>query len=193
LSSTELETVSTLNRSNGNTTDTSGAQNKNAFASSSKSVLPMHSLIDTAPSPLPLVTSTTSSTSSSTVIPEYVPTGAIVPRTHNDSGIFETDTSADATLPAVPTDGRTLCVRHQMMADQDVNGKLQRVSLGVVLCCWCLTFRSPWMHCPFKRERLLRRSGPLSARHLMPRERSSSRASLPCAVCKCLSHDSNPI
>jgi hypothetical protein len=135
LSSTELETVSTLNRSNGNTTDTSGAQNKNAFASSSKSVLPMHSLIDTAPSPLPLVTSTstTSSTTSSTVIPEYVPTGAIVPRTHNDSGAFEVDTSADVTLPAVPTDGRTLCVRHQMMADQDVNGKLQRVSLGVVL------------------------------------------------------------
>lgn len=139
LSSSELETVSAFNRSNGAATDsryTSGTQN--AFASSSKSVLPMHSLIDAAPSPLPLVT--TASSAASSVIPEYVPTGAVVPRPHE--GKLDTDTiAAGSTLPAIPADGRTLCVRHQMMADQDANGKLQRVSCGQYRC-----FASPSNH-----------------------------------------------
>ena len=127
LSSSELETVSALNRSNGTATNhkyTLGTQN--AFASSSKSVLPMHSLIDTAPSPLPLAT--IDNAVATTDIPEYVPIGAVVPRLQGGTLDLNT-TSAGTTLPTVPTDGRTLCVRHQMMADQDANGKLQRVSL----------------------------------------------------------------
>jgi hypothetical protein len=126
LSSTELSTVSSVAARN-STSDNKHSNSQNAYASSSKSVLPMHSLIDTAPSPLPLVYQANAETARET--PEYVPTGAVVPR-GRESATDQSlgSTTASTSLPAVPTDGRTLCVRHQMMADQDVNGKLQKVS-----------------------------------------------------------------
>ncbi|KAJ9124225.1 hypothetical protein QFC22_001023 [Naganishia vaughanmartiniae] len=124
LSSTEVPTLYELNRGNGKSSNSSARQTStqyNAVASSSKTVLPMHSLIDTAPSPLPFIYPDTKIGSSET--PEYVSSGAVV-QTAPAEGTGSSAVSI--TLPAVPTDGRTLCVRHQMMADQDVNGKLQK-------------------------------------------------------------------
>jgi hypothetical protein len=126
LSSTELPTLHALNRGNGNSSNSNSQQTStqhNAVASSSKSVLPMHSLIDTAPSPLPFIYPDARIGLSET--PEYFPSGAVVPTAPPEG----TGPSViGSTVPAVPTDGRTLCVRHQMMADQDVNGKLQKAS-----------------------------------------------------------------
>lgn len=130
LSSTDLPTLHASNRGTGNSIHSDTQQTSkqhNAVASSSKSVLPMHSLIDTAPSPLPLIYPTTRIGSSQTL--EYVPSGAVVPIAASAGTSQRAGPSAiGVTLPAVPTDGRTLCVRHQMMADQDVNGKLQKAS-----------------------------------------------------------------
>lgn len=129
LSSTELTTASSTNSRN-STSDNKHSSLQNAYASSSKSVLPMHSLIDTAPSPLPLVYQANADLGRDT--PEYVPAGAAVPRGGESNPVLIPGPSPTAlTLPTVPTDGRTLCVRHQMMADQDVNGKLQKVSLSL--------------------------------------------------------------
>lgn len=167
LSSTELPTVATIASRNG-TSDNKHSATQNAYASSSKSVLPMHSLIDTAPSPLPLVYQANAETSRET--PEDVPTGAAVPRGREIQPDHIAGPSPTAlTLPTVPADGRTLCVRHQMMADQDVNGKLQKVSYILesdFLKESDLTPRylnSRWMPSPSRSELPLPTSGPRSA------------------------------
>ncbi|KAJ9106309.1 hypothetical protein QFC21_001454 [Naganishia friedmannii] len=124
LSSTDVPALHALNRGNGNSSKSNAQQistRYNAVASSSKNVLPMHSLIETAPSPLPFIYPDTRTGSSQTS--EYVSSGALVQSAPAEGTGSST---AGVTLPTVPSDGRTLCVRHQMMADQDVNGKLQK-------------------------------------------------------------------
>jgi hypothetical protein len=47
---------------------------------------------------------------------------------------FATDPQLNETLDVIPTRaGRKLCVRHKQMADQNVNEKLQKVSLTATL------------------------------------------------------------
>jgi hypothetical protein len=87
-------------------------------------------------------------------------------------------------MSPTPTSQRKLCVRHQRMADEGTNLKLQQVCFFSIppSCSSSHIFCSLLMLSPYKNENLSIPSGLASPPHPIPEESLFSKDFSPCAV-----------